>query len=82
MDCHRCSTECNTTEHLMEFGGERSYITLCPDCFELYAHALVEEDSEDEESDEESNGESDDEEVGDPCEPVLVFVVEDAGDPK
>ena len=78
MDCHRCSTECNTTDYPMEFGGERSYITLCPDCFELYDHALVEEE-EDEESDEESD---EDEEVGDPCEVAPVKIVENTEDPK
>ena len=28
----------------MEFGGDRSYFSLCPGCYENYRHALVEED--------------------------------------
>ena len=84
--CERCEQDDGTLrEYVLDFGdGVRRDYTLCSGCLSQYQHLAhhfsdMRNDDEDEDEDDEDE---DDEEVGDPCEPVLVFVVEDAGDPK
>jgi hypothetical protein len=57
-------------EYVLDFGGDREEFTLCLDCFDFYRHAEVRYDDDE------------DNEADDPCEPILVFVVEAAEDPK